>query len=56
MKQDVLIANQINSLILELAGVSSESILEKIMKQQVMTNYLYRTIKNCYGEKITIKI
>jgi hypothetical protein len=55
-KQVSLISNQINSLILEIAGVSSESILEKIFKQNVLTDYTYRTMKSCLGEKISLKI
>jgi hypothetical protein len=55
-KQLSLISNQINSLILEMAGVSSESILEKILKQQALSGYLFRNIKNSFGEKIAVKI
>lgn len=54
-KQLSLISDQINSLILELAGVASESILERIVKQQTLTSYLYRTLKHCQGDKISIK-
>ena len=50
-----LIADQINSLILEIAGVSSESVLEKVIKQQMMTSYLSKTLKNSFGENISIK-
>ena len=55
-KQLSLILDQINSLILELAGVASESILERIVKQQTLSSYLYKTLKHCQGEKISIKI
>jgi hypothetical protein len=55
-KQLSIIGDQINSLILEIAGVSSESVLEKIVKQQILVSHLYRTVKNCQGEKISIKI
>jgi hypothetical protein len=54
-KQLSLISDQINSLILELAGVASESILERVVKQQTLTSYLYRTLKHCQGDKISIK-
>ena len=55
-KQIELISNQINSLILELPGLSSESVLEKILKQETMVNFIYNSIKNCSGEKINVKI
>ncbi len=55
-KQISLISNQINSLILEFAGLSRESVLEKIIKQHILTNYIYKNVKNSFGEKISIKI
>ena len=55
-KQHSLISDQINSLILDLAGVASESILERIVKQQSLSSYLYKTLKHSHGEKISIKI
>jgi len=55
-KQISVVCDQINSLILELAGLSSESVLERIIKQQTMVGYLYRNVKNCIGEKIGVKI
>jgi hypothetical protein len=55
-KQLSIIGDQINSLILEIAGVSSESVLEKIFRQLTLVNHLYRTVKNSNGEKLSIKI
>ena len=55
-KQLSVISDQINSLILELAGISSESVLEKIMKQQTLIGFLYKNLKNSYGEMISIKL
>lgn len=55
-KQIMLILDQVNSLILELSGLSNESILEKILKQQTLSSYIFRTIKNCPSEKITVKL
>lgn len=55
LNQANLIADQINSLILEIAGISSESVLEKVIKQQMMTSYLFKTIKNSFGDNILIK-
>ena len=55
-KQIDFISNQINSFILEMIGLSNESILEKIMKHQKMINYTYKLIKNSPGENISVKI
>jgi len=54
-KQTMLISDQINSLILELSGLSNESILEKIIKQENLSGILYRTIKNCPNEKLVLE-
>lgn len=53
-KQTMLISDQINSLILELSGLSNESILEKIMKQENLSSIIYRTIKHCPNEKLVL--
>jgi hypothetical protein len=50
------ISDQINSSILELCGVSSESVLEKVIKQQNLVNFVYKNVKNSFGEKISMKI
>ena len=55
-KQTSLISNQINSLILEFAALSRESVLEKVIKQHMLTNFVYKTVKNSFGEKLSIKI
>ena len=55
-KQIDFLSTQINSLILEMIGLSNESILEKIMKQQKMLSYTYNIIKNSPGEKISVII
>jgi hypothetical protein len=55
-KQIDIISNQINSLILQFAGVSNESILEKVFKQQKLADYTYRLMKNCIGDRISLKI
>ena len=53
--QNELIANQINSGILELVGLNKESILEICFKQLELTKNYLNKIKNCSGEKIKIK-
>lgn len=55
-KESVFLANQINSLILELPGLSNESVLEKLLKQQILLNYSYNIVKNSPEEIIKIKI
>ena len=55
-KQLDFLANQINALILEMVGLSNESILEKIMKQQTMVSNIYSAIKNSPGETLSIII
>jgi len=52
----MVISDQVNSLILELSGLSNESILEKIMKQENLSSIIYRIIKHCPNEKINIKL
>lgn len=54
-KQSELIAEQINSCILELVGLNKESILEIIIKQTELTRICIENIKNSSGEKIKIK-
>ena len=51
-----IISNQINSLILEIAGLNSESILEIAVKQHMLSNYLNKALKNSFGEKLSIKL
>jgi len=53
-KQIMLISDQINSLILELSGLSNESILEKVLKQENLSSIIYRMIKHCPNEKLNL--
>lgn len=55
-KQVDILSDQVNSLILEMIGLSNESVLEKIMKQQKMISYTYSMITNSPGEKISVII
>ena len=55
-KQVDFLSDQINSLILEMIGLSNESVLEKIMKQQKMIAYTYSMITNSPGERINVII
>lgn len=55
-KQIDFLSNQVNSLILDMIGLSNESILEKILKSQKLINYTYSEITNSPGEEISIKI
>jgi len=55
-KQIMLISDQINSFILELSGLSNESILEKVVKQERFSSYIDRTINHCPNERIVVKL
>lgn len=55
-KQMDFLADQVNCLILEMIGLSKESILEKILKTQKLINYTTNLIKDSPGEEISIKI
>ena len=55
-KQVDFLSDQINSLILEMIGLSNESVLEKIMKQQKMIAHTYSMITNSPGERIKVII
>ena len=54
INQHVILANQINSLILELAGLNSESVLEICMKQVSGCDYAMKYIKNSFGENLKL--
>lgn len=55
-KQIHFVSNQINSMILQIAGLSSESVLEKIIKQFMLTEHVYNIIHNCPGETFNINL